>query len=600
MAPCIAVRHFSLKVRGMDEIKRRIRPYMRALPIIFNYQIVTKVVLGVWLFLLGRMFQILLKSSGRVAVTSGDWMFLFTTWQGILILLLGIVSLFTYVTFDLNLKVVVSRNIVTGKIMPLKDALHEAFVSMGKLINVRGILFVVYIALAAPILGIGLSVTATKNFYIPTFISSVIKDTAIYSALAGGGSFLLLLIGIMNLFILHGVIIDKLPIREASKQSGRLIKANFWDYIKKNILFVVTISLIVCGAAIIFLFLPLKIISILPLSGAVSRVLTITFATAGVIFSALTDLFAVPMYMIKMTQLFLSYKQGEPYEYQEFTEDKHIRYKKALILVVIAVAVMITVTYHYFDQLFPQETSVKIIAHRAGGNEAPENTIAGLETAWRAGAYGSEIDIQRTKDGVYVINHDGTFKRVAGDSRKPEEMTLREVKKLSVKGEPVPTYEEMLLASRNHLVLFVELKGNTADRKMADEAVQMVKMYGMEDSVVIISLEYDLIDYIEKTYPEIQTGFLTFASFGNTAGLNCDYIALEEESATTDAIRNIHNEGKKALVWTANEKESQKHFLCSDVDGIITDNVTQAVELMTQLGNRSDIDRMVDKIKTIF
>ena len=199
-----------------------------------------------------------------------------------------------------------------------------------------------------------------------------------------------------------------------------------------------------------------------------------------------------------------------------------------------------------------------------------------------------------------MINHDGTFKRVAGDSRKPEEMTLREVKKLSVNGETVPTYEEMLLASRNHLVLFVELKGNTADRKMADEAVQMVRMYGMEDSVVIISLEYDLIDYIEKTYPEIQTGFLTFASFGNTAGLNCDYIALEEESATTDAIRNIHNEGKKALVWTANEKESQKHFLCSDVDGIITDNVTQAVELMTQLGNRSDIDRMVDKIKTIF
>ena len=31
-----------------------------------------------------------------------------------------------------------------------------------------------------------------------------------------------------------------------------------------------------------------------------------------------------------------------------------------------------------FDQLFPQETSVKIIAHRAGGNEAPENTIASI------------------------------------------------------------------------------------------------------------------------------------------------------------------------------------------------------------------------------
>ena len=89
------------------------------------------------------------------------------------------------------------------------------------------------------------------------------------------------------------------------------------------------------------------------------------------------------------------------------------------------------------------------------------------------------------------------------------------------------------------------------------------------------------------------------ASFGNTAGLNCDYIALEEESATTDAIKAIHDEGKKVLVWTANEKKSQKHFMCTEIDGLITDNVTQAVGLVTELENRSDLDRMVDKIKTI-
>ena len=71
---------------------------------------------------------------------------------------------------------------------------------------------------------------------------------------------------------------------------------------------------------------------------------------------------------------------------------------------------------------------------------------------------------------------------------------------------------------------------------------------------VLISLKYELIDYIETNYPDMQTGFLTFASFGNTAALNCDYIGLEEESATTDAINAIHKEGKKVLVWTANEE----------------------------------------------
>jgi glycerophosphoryl diester phosphodiesterase len=173
------------------------------------------------------------------------------------------------------------------------------------------------------------------------------------------------------------------------------------------------------------------------------------------------------------------------------------------------------------------------------------------------------------------------------------------VKKLSIDGEHVPTYEEMLISSKGRMVLFTELKGNTADKKMADDAIKLVRQYQMEDEVVLISLKYDLIDYIETNYPEMQTGFLTFASFGKTASLNCDYIGLEEESATADAIDAIHKEGKKALVWTANEKGSQKHFLCTKVDGLITDNVTQAIGLVTELEHRSDLDRMIDKIKTI-
>ena len=163
----------------------------------------------------------------------------------------------------------------------------------------------------------------------------------------------------------------------------------------------------------------------------------------------------------------------------------------------------------------------------------------------------------------------------------------------------MPTFEEMLISSRGRIVLFTELKGSTADQKMADDIVSIVRQYQMEDECVLISLKYDVIDYIETNYPEIQTGFLTFASFGKTAALNCDYIGLEEESATADAIDAIHGEGKKVLVWTANERGSQKHFLCTGVDGLITDNVSQAIELVTELEQRSDLDRMIDKIQTI-
>ena len=266
------------------------------------------------------------------------------------------------------------------------------------------------------------------------------------------------------------------------------------------------------------------------------------------------------------------------------------------ILVVCVASVVMT---RKFDSLFPQETSVRIIAHRGGGTEAPENTAAGIEKAWEIGAFGSEIDIQRTKDGFYILNHDGNFQRVAGDKRKPEEMTLEEIKELSIEGEPVATLEEALKATEGKGILFIELKGSTADRQMADDAVKTVKEYGMEDECVLIGMNYELIDYIETNYPEIQTGYLTFASFGDTAKLNCDYLAMEEESATAEVISEIHKQGKKVLVWTSNEKRAQRHFLCSMIDGLITDNASQAMQLIQELSERSDLRRMGDRILEI-
>ena len=581
------------------KIKEKLRPFTQALPDILNYQIVTKALICIWLYLFSRFFNALLRSSGRVAVTSGDWKFLFTTWQGILILLLGIASLFVYVAFDLNSKIVLSRNLVTGQMVSLEESIKEGFFSIGKLINLRGLLVVLYIALIAPILGIGISISATEKLYIPTFISSVIESSVLYSALAGIAVLIFLALGVANLFILHGTVIDDLSVSEAGRQSRRFIRANWKDYVKQNVIFILLISGSLAGIAIICLFIPLKLVTLLP-AGPLSRLLTIFFVSAGTVVSVLADLFGIPLYLMKMTQLYYSYKQGSEYAFREIKREKPFRYKQVGIALLIVIATAVMVMYIRFDHFFPPDTDVKVIAHRAGGNEGGENTLSGLDAAWAAGAYGSEIDIQRTKDGYYVLNHDSTFRRVAGDSRKPEEMTLREVKKLSVDGEPVPTFEEMLISSKGRMVLFTELKGHTADRKMADDAVELIRQYRMEEETVLISLKYDLIDYIETNYPEMQTGFLTFASFGKTAALNCDYLGLEEESATTDAIDAIHKEGKKALVWTANEKGSQKHFLCTDVDGLITDEVSQAVGLVRELEQRSDLDRMIDRIKTMF
>lgn len=582
-----------------DKIRRKLYPYIRAMPAIFQYQIVSKLFIAVWLFLLGRLFQELLKSCGKVAVTSGDWKFLFTTPQGLLILVIGLVSLFIYVALDLNAKIVLSKEMLLGEDFSPKECLRIGFKSIGKLINLRGIIVVIYIALIAPILGIGVSISVTEGLYIPTFIASFIESSVLYSALAGIAALIFLSVGIANLFILHGIVIDGLSVKEAGALSGQLMKKNWKDYLLQNLLCLLTIAALIAAVGVICLFIPLKLISLLP-AGALSRLLTIFFVIAGVLVSVLTDLLGSPFYLMKMSQLFFSYKQGSSFDFilKEPVESRRGRRSAISLLVVILAAV--AVLFVQFDHIFPSDTNVGIIAHRAGGVEGSENTVSGLKAAIDAGAFGSEIDIQRTKDGHYVLNHDGTFKRVAGVKKRPEEMTLAEIRKLDIDGDPVPTFEEMLEASRGRIVLFTELKGKTADKKMADDAVRIIKKNNMEDECVLISLKYDLIDYIETNYPEIQTGFLLFASFGSTSRLNCDYIGLEEESVTNFAIASIHEEGKQVMVWTANEADSQKFFLCTHVDGLITDNVSQAVRISEELEDRTDLDRMVDKIKTVF
>ena len=53
-------------MKSNSQAKRKLRIYLRALPDIFDYQIATKILIAVWIFLLGRIFQALLKSSDRI------------------------------------------------------------------------------------------------------------------------------------------------------------------------------------------------------------------------------------------------------------------------------------------------------------------------------------------------------------------------------------------------------------------------------------------------------------------------------------------------------------------------------------------------------
>jgi glycerophosphoryl diester phosphodiesterase len=178
-------------------------------------------------------------------------------------------------------------------------------------------------------------------------------------------------------------------------------------------------------------------------------------------------------------------------------------------------------------------------------------------------------------------------------------MTMDEIRQLrTADGETVPTLQELLETARAQNVrLYVELKGETADRQMVDDVVSIIKEEGMTQQTALISLKYDVLDYAESTYPEFETGYLYFMSFGDTTKLNVDDLIIEEQLAAGPNIGMLQLGGKKVLVWTVNEEDYLRRILAGDADGIITDQVEQAYEIRQEMKDRDYRERAQDRIE---
>ncbi|XP_071268176.1 glycerophosphodiester phosphodiesterase 1-like isoform X1 [Salvelinus alpinus] len=125
---------------------------------------------------------------------------------------------------------------------------------------------------------------------------------------------------------------------------------------------------------------------------------------------------------------------------------------------------------------------VPVVAHRAGGHDAPENTIAAIREASRNGATGVELDLGFTADGVAVLMHDETVDRTTNGTGAVGTLRLAELRTLDAtgkhrlrekfKGERVPTLQEAVEECINHqLTIFFDVKDQPDQMRQADPGV---------------------------------------------------------------------------------------------------------------------------------
>jgi glycerophosphoryl diester phosphodiesterase len=118
---------------------------------------------------------------------------------------------------------------------------------------------------------------------------------------------------------------------------------------------------------------------------------------------------------------------------------------------------------------------VKIACHRGANRYAPENTLPALAEAARLTADYIEIDIRPTKDGRYILLHDGTLNRTT-DGRGPvRDMPFDAVMKLDAGGwfgkrfvgTRVPTFDDGLSAMGPRAAAYLDAKDITPEHLLA-------------------------------------------------------------------------------------------------------------------------------------
>lgn len=231
---------------------------------------------------------------------------------------------------------------------------------------------------------------------------------------------------------------------------------------------------------------------------------------------------------------------------------------------------------------------VQLVAHRGLAVQAPENTLPAYEKAAQAGFRYVETDIRATADGVWVLSHDASLKRMTGFSGKVEELTLAEVQQHPInKGGHIqdypnlttPTYEAFIrLCKENNLCPLIEIKTEVSQYPQAPykEILNILRRYGMVQQAIIISFDADALECIRTEDADIamqylikeptQEAFTKAEKLGN-CGIDCEYKALLKEP---EYIEIATGAGMQVNVWTVDHAADAAALADAGVDFITT------------------------------
>ena len=214
------------------------------------------------------------------------------------------------------------------------------------------------------------------------------------------------------------------------------------------------------------------------------------------------------------------------------------------------------------------------IGHKGTSEKGiPENTLASISYAIKAGVDGVEFDLRRTKDNVAVVIHDDTVDSMTNGTGRVRNMELAQLKRLEVKNsmERIPTLDEVLKVIGNNLSLaFIEIKDKGLERHTLDA----IYRNGMQENAVIISFSKQILRNVRSMDKNIKLGLdhkgpLNAISFAVEVGAS--YLISKAQNITARFVERAGEKGLAVVAWTVNDVKEVDRLRGAGVQGIISD-----------------------------
>lgn len=449
--------------------------------------------------------------------------------------------------------------------------------------------FAGYFLLIVPFSGIFFNSPLLSKIVIPEFILDFLLQKPLYATLIGILYLAIFILSIRLLFVLPLMLFEKVKIKAALAQSWQLTRNKFWAYTLK--LLKISFIALITNLGLIGILYSIQLgLDQNPLSALIGGSINVTLLQIGSFLISVWASVALLQLILPADVTLATYKSTKKSWLSKIAKPLFALFTLGTLLGNGAYLVHLGQT-------------PLIISHRGvDAKNGVQNTIPALRKTAQAKPNYIEIDIQETKDHKFVVMHDENLKQLADLDTSPQELTLAQLTALTVHENghqaKIPSFDEYLsVAKQYEQKLLVEIKTTKRDSKnMLKNFFDTYKTTLKQNNHELQSLDYKVITSAKKYAPTLNAYYILPYNFIFPQTPANGY-TMEKTTLNDSFVTQAKLSFKKVYSWTVNSEEDLKKAAFLDVDGIITDNVTEAKWVYHNFNaNTSYANRLLDAV----